>query len=381
MRIQGFDKYSPGSYRYFLTQPPNADMGVIEYVINPGIRKFQEEFGVLVEELNWGDHIPDTDDKTPYVLAGPLKIVRSEPGIVRNDILLPTNVNYLGELASLGAKVNVVSAYEALGPDATRWLGELVRNGALAPGWDTDIPNFDGEIGVNTIYPDNLLTPSKLTICAEDVEDNARCETFRLAFKNERSRSPNALKALAKARGEAKDTIKLVATKINEAKLWHRAPTDGAIFIKTSQGWLSSQTSTSKPGITPEDFSLILSFDKEENIIFSAGNEPPSSDSPEFLVALDEIPELEHVRLAVHFHSNGITRLSENPDIAKHRTPETIRYGRFNSSDQVVEAFVQINSSWIILKEHGVFWTGPNYSAFESFVDSEDIAEAHKLAI
>ncbi len=377
------DRYSPASYDYYQTHPPQGDISVVEDVIKPGIREAEGEFGIYFTELEWGD-TPVNTGKAPFVLAGPLPYVRSEWQGVSNPLELGNitgdHLRKLGEIT--GIKLNVVSTYRSQGSTyAPLLLADLTLRGASD--WGIDVPSRDKVVGMNSIYPDNIFILAGgqpvITNSPADIADNIRCETFRLAYIDVRDESPEAAQDLATARQEASDTITELTTTIRERKLWHRAPTDGAIFIKTSRGWLSSQTDSDKSIIEPERFSLIRSFDPATNTIVSTGENPPSSDAPEFLVAL--AGSSDEAQLAVHFHSNGLTRKSQNSVVEAHRTRDVIRYGRFSSAAAVIEAMQEAGDNWIILKEHGVFWAGVDLAKFNSFVSSRTIAPEHELGI
>jgi hypothetical protein len=366
--------YSPEAYDYFWAVPEKTNATVVNQVIVPGIQETAEEFGVEVQELTWG-RLPPESTKIPYVLVGPLEITQEPMTSVHNPLQSPA-LGYLSKLAAIpDVRLNLVAAYEAQGDRyAPLLLAGLLQRGASH--WGIDIPGMDRAIGANSIYTDTLLNGTIVTNNAEDIADNIRCETFRLGYTHVRDTSCEADEALKAAQDEAGPTIQAVARKVREERLWHRAPTDGAIFVGTTEGWLASQTQSDKSVITPDQFSLIRSITPATNTIVSVGMRPPSSDAPEFLAALGVMDD--GTELAVHFHSNGITRLSQDPYVAAHRTLDTIRYGRFSSTDTVVDELQRTQDGWIVLKEHGVLWTGNGEDDFTTFVDSEPIAQAHK---
>lgn len=366
--------YSPSAYDYYWASPVNPNISVVNQVILPGIQEASNDYGLIVEELPWGA-LPAKTDRVPYVLAGPHDIVNetwAQEGI--HNPLDGEATEYLSKLAVIrNVRLNLVTAYRTRGDRySVLMLGMLSRG---AHGWGIDVPLLGRKIGANFIYTDTLLNGTILTNSAEDIADNIRCETFRIGYNDEREMTPRAIKALETAQNEAASTINVVAKTIHRGRLWHQAPTDGAIFVKTSKGWLASHTQTDKSAITPDEFSLIRSVNPDSNTIVSTGYAPPSSDSPEFLAAFEKMGE--DIQLAVHFHSNGITRLSQDTYIQTHRTPKIIRYGRFRSTDAVVDALQRADDSWAILKEHGVLWTGWSARKFEAFVKSAPIADAH----
>ncbi len=366
-------KYSPEAYDYYWAAPERSDRTVVDEVILPGIREATDEFGVEVTRLPWGE-VPRVNGKVPYVLVGPLEIV-NEPMVGVRNPLEGSAVEYLSRLAALpDVRLNMVTAYKTEGDRyALLLLGGLLSRGAAA--WGIDILGIDRRLGGNSIYTDTLLGGVGVTNNAADIADNIRCETFRLGYTDIRNNAYDEANAMGRARYEAAVTINDISKTIEDNRLWHRAPTDGAIFVKTEEGWLASQTQSDKSDMGAGRLSLIQSFDPDANEIVSTGERPPSSDAPEFLAAFDV---LDGVKLAVHFHSNGITRLSDDPYIDAHRTPQTIRYGRFSSTDQVVAAIRYSGDGWTILKEHGVLWTGDTAEDFAAFIDSAPIAEAHQ---
>ena len=49
-------------------------------------------------------------------------------------------------------------------------------------------------------------------------------------------------------------------------------------------------------------------------------------------------------------------------------TQHFIEYGRFTAAPEIMRELERTKSPWLILKEHGIMWTGNTPQAFEKFV-------------
>lgn len=385
--------YRPEAYDYFYTRLPFGSDEVFERAVQPGIAEAEQEFGIRFQELDRGE-LPIASElgRTAYVLASSMEFYMDS--IKGSRALLATDIgrralNYLlylgneyGAAEQRGApvKLTIPTAFSVdlsmrgAPRNPRRELIQLRRQGASR--WNIDIPVISDSLRASMPYADTLSTEADtLRNSQADIADNIRCETFRLAYRDERDNSPEALQALRAAQVEARSTARHIGMLFQMHMLWHRAPTDGAIFIKTEHGWLVSQTGACKDLITERNFSLIRRMDAASNTIVSTGSHPPSSDTPELLMALEGVGD--DANIGVHYHSNGLTRVSKNRMVKAHRTEDVIRYGRFASAPQVVTAFETIADNWLILKEHGVFWMGKSAADFDAFTASKTIRKAH----
>jgi len=306
-------------------------------LVQPALDKIKEQYNFVFKEIKKGE-LPD-DSNFTYVLFGPtnpLKFSAEEK-------------TYLKRLSSLAeAKVNVISVYQDDNAE--------IEN--------VDIPKVAQELGINIIYPDNLIEDIKVrTVDQEDIKDNIVCETIRVKYEPvfDESISENELRTI---KDEYEDDIEVIRTLYKKYCLWHRASTDGAVAIQTKKGVLVSQTRTGKNSMTTENFSLVTGFFAETNQIIYSGNKIPSSDSPEFLVFLNFFKQ--RPKYLIHFHKNEVIR---NPKFEEHLTKEKIEYGKFESGEKMFRELNQAFSNSLLLREHGIVWWGDELSAFTKYVE------------
>lgn len=186
-----------------------------------------------------------------------------------------------------------------------------------------------------------------------------------MKYEGIRESNPDTAFRLEKAQKEAEQDIEEIRSIMGKYGLYHRSKTDGAVVVRTEEGWLVSQTKTDKTSLRPEEFSLVLSADKDANKIRFEGSKLPSSDCPELVEALGMLESSEKEVLAIHFHHNETTRGTR---FLSHTTRKALEYGRFESGAKIVQEFGRMNSNWIILREHGILWVGKSPEEFEKFV-------------
>lgn len=251
---------------------------------------------------------------------------------------------------------------------------------------DKLIVKLDKELGVNTIFQDNVIVVNGkkyITISSIDVADNMVCETSRIKYKAVQSNSENTVRALKNARREAQNDVYAMQDLYKKYQLWHRSPYDGAFMFRTSYGWLTTATRTPKDNVQRDDLSLVLGFDESTDTITYAGDRLPSSDLPEFLVLTerneDAIPSSSKdspvLKYMAHFHKNEITR---NPLFKDYAIP-FYRYGVSESGHKFADELL-INKKatnginihgkgrGFIISEHGLVRMGTKIEHFENFL-------------
>ncbi len=343
----------PADFGYHVAFCPDRASDIVRRdVVNPALLAAGERYGIVTQELPWGQ-MPDPE-RPPYVLVVP------EPG----SLLSPATENYLARLSELSdAKVNVFSAHSfglETDPGMTATAERIIRA-------------RDERLRVNTIYPSDTdaLYYGLRTVPFEKVVDNFVCETFRAKCAMERVGDTAAELQLLKEQAAAHTTIDSLRRIFAEYGLWHRAVTDGAVMLPTTErGWLVSQTKTDKTEMVPEDFSLVIDFAEVGDTVRFVGRKIPSSDSPELLVLLEAFEERwGETLMAVHFHHNGVTRGGAFPDRI---TKNAIEYGRFSSGHEMLYELllqrVRTGETWSILQDHGVVWLGDSAESFEDFI-------------
>ncbi len=353
---------SPQQFRYRFARPDSrlGESELVRDVCRPAFDLVKHRHGIQVE-VNWGD-IPEDDGRIPYYLIGPVDPL-SQDFRRRQEA-------YIAQLGKVpGARVNVFTAYD-VGQGFRDSLDYQLKAHKV-------VPKMDRRLGVNTIYPDAFhsvtshpwdLNPAQhfRTVSWRDVADNIVCETIRLKVRAQRDSSSEALARLRNARDEAGITIAGLSRVYRDRKLWHRAPTDGAVLVNTEEGPLVSQTKTDKTRMKHSDTALVLGYDAKSNIVRFAGERLPSSDSPEFLVMMNRLRiRGEEPRMAVHFHHNGVTRGVRHRN---HVTREEIEYGRFESGHAIAHEFARIGDRWLILRNHGLLVLADNVQEFEDVV-------------
>lgn len=320
----------------FTTQPANE---IITKRCFEDVLRAQEhtndEFGI-----NFDNHV---DDGVPYHLIGPVDITSGNFSL---QALVETCKT--AKSGTPASRVNLLAYFDVkIGIDST-----------------FDPPTFDATNGVNTIFPDEIIQgwcgPS-----SQDIFDNIICETIRAKYKPI-DLSGEFHRGLAAAQKEKAAIITDISSLFYKYRLFHRAPTDGAILITSEYGPLISQMRTDKATLLTDDFSLAASHDEQANTIKYAGTKPPSSDSPELLMLLELLSnDGKEPQLAVHFHHPTLTR---SELLSESITAHEIEYGRFTSGKQIYEELQRINQPWLILKHHGFLWLGDTVEEFEQFL-------------
>ncbi|NTU47342.1 hypothetical protein HGA88_07010 [Candidatus Roizmanbacteria bacterium] len=327
-------------------------------ILTPAFAEVKSRYGISVNRLNWGE-VPASDEKTPYFLLGPIN-----PLLLKDE-----DKDYIEKLAQVpNAKVNIVTAFPYGMFGDTRDYRQRA---------ESDIPKFDQKLGVNSIFADttDALYHGIRTVSARDVADNIVCETIRVKYNPIRDKSLRS--ALEYQQFNHSQEIEQVRAIIEQRRLWHRAPTDGAIVIKVPEGYLVSQTHTDKTNMDSANFSLVSQTKSVDNEVVYEGDKLPSSDSPEFLVAANCLFGSDLPVIGIHYHYNPITRGGHFPEMV---TSQVIEYGRFESAEPIQQEFMrrygqgleetvlERNGAWLILREHGVIWFGQSVEQFDRFV-------------
>ena len=316
---------------------------VLQEFVLPAIAQVKEEYAIEFTVLRYGE-VPH-DETYSYVLY-----------VATNPLTMSTEEHkYLRKLGSV-AHVNVVSAFP------------------LEDGQDTEIytrnshkiPLWAAELGVNVIYPDNIVTDLGVrTVDQEDIQDNIICETVRVKYSPVVS-SDHSLDDVRMVHKEYQETIEQLRSLYDTQGLWHRDRTDGALMMRTDRGFLVSQTKTDKTTMTAEQFSVVDGWDVGMNEVSYAGSKIPSSDAPEFLVFAELLAQKGNTpTLFIHFHHNGTTR---GDRFREYVTSMKIEYGQFFSGTQIFEEAERVGGQWLILREHGILWWGDTVEEFEDFI-------------
>lgn len=310
-------------------------------IISPALQKAKDIYGIDFTELQSGE-MPSTK-KTIYLLYGPTDVLNLDD----------EESVYLKKLAELSeSKINIVSGY-------------YLNNGLDSDAYKQNqlkVPAISSELGVNVIYPDNILLDINIrTTDSDDITDNIICETIRVKYEPVIDLNPVQIE-----KTDISDEIARISDLYRKYKLWHRAPTDGAVAIFLDKVSVISQTKTDKQNLSFDDFSLISKFEINTNKLFYSGEKLPSSDSPEFL-RFKELLNAEGAfpRYLIHFHKDEIIRSERFKDKL---TKEKIEYGRFNSGDKMFEEHKSNTTNYLLLREHGVVWWGDSIEEFERFL-------------
>lgn len=337
-------KYDVSEFKYFYAaNESNKFKDIIDSeIIRPALVNVKSRYNINFTQLEPGD-IPHVENN--YVLYGPTNILN----------LSEKEKNYLSELSKVSF-VNVVSAYELENEGDDTESYKLNQD---------KIPLISKELGVNVIYPDNLLRDVR-TVDSNDVMDNIICETIRIKYNPIVDESVSNLE-FVNIKNRVQNEIDQISGIYKKYKLWHRAPTDGAILIIDSGNILISQTKTNKVKLNIKDFSLITGFDVSKNVLTYIGERLPSSDGPEFITFLDMIKsDNQSPRYIFHFHKNEIIRAER---FEKALTKSKIEYGRFESGVKMFDEIGNVHNNYLLLREHGIVWWGDSLDQFEGFLN------------
>lgn len=315
-----------------------------EKLFNPALFHVRETYDIFFETIPFGT-LPE-DTTYTYILYGPTDPLS----------MAPEEKTYLEKLVKLAeAKVNIVSVFDLEhGNDSQEYKEH-----------SSSIPSLANELGVNVIFPDNILEDIGIrTVDKEDIQDNIVCETIRAKYT---AIKDTALEdsTIASQENHTGD-IEYIRKLYDIYHLWHRDATDGAVLIRTDSGYLISQTKTDKTVMRADDFSFVTDFNEEERIVYYSGKKIPSSDGPEYLV-LSKLFEKKGVspKYIIHFHHNESTR---GDIFTNHCTSRKIEYGQFSSGYKIFDEITQIRDNWLVLLEHGILWWGDELQSFETFL-------------
>jgi ribulose-5-phosphate 4-epimerase/fuculose-1-phosphate aldolase len=336
-------------YHYVLNPAsPYADWALRD-VIEPAFRALQDEFGVKVEPLAYGDVPACRPGGITYLLYGPT-----------NPLAIGSGERaYLAALAAAGVRTNIISAYPLTAAGTDR--PDYVRA-------STVVPDLCDALDINAIYPDDLnLAVGIRSNTAHDVYLNAIGETIRVKYEPTESRAAEDVTASRQLQQEHARDIAELARLHREHHLWQRKPhTDGSIMFTHDGHWFVSQTVTDKTRMTAADFDLVTSFDEGGQSITYAGPRLPSSDAPEFLMVSSLLSmHARRPRLIVHFHHRELTRGSRYRDLV---TTDRIEGGRFASGRRFFHELRDKKTNWFIIREHGMVWTGDSVAEFADYV-------------
>lgn len=281
--------------------------------------------------------------KTPYVLFAGINIGDQ-------SVLAKTKLN-ISSLKSIDrtSRINIASWFNLK-------TEQIARN----------IPNFDHENGINTIFADEIFGSSKL-ISLQDIIDNIVCETIRAKVRMHRDSALDT--ELVVSEEHFSYDIEKLRMLFTKYKLYHRGPTDGAVAftLPDSSYIFGTSTKTNKTHMTQDDYSIYGSNDGQ-SLQFS-GKKIPSSDSPELLSLASKFKYSKQTlpSLFIHFHHPVATRSQQ---LALMQTNQEIEYGRFESGDKIYHELKRLNSNWLILRNHGFLWTGSSIIEFEQWIKS-----------
>jgi hypothetical protein len=318
-------------------------------VIQPALEAVREEYGITFKQLK-ADSLPHAPQpgELIYVVYGPTNPLAMKPH----------ERDYLAALARHGCKANIISAYP---------LSKAGRDKADYRRAKMIVPNLCAEIGINAVFPDDVNTVVGIrTIDWEDLRDNIVGETIRIKYNPTLSNRPEDLDLLRRMQDQHVDDISYLAELYRKNHLWQRAVTDGSILFTHDGYWYSSQTKTDKTVMTVNDYSLITFYDEWRRAVTYSGRKLPSSDVPEHLL-LSSLLSMHGKRpnIIVHFHHYELTRGALYKRFVTHKKLE---YGKFDSGRLLLKDMRDKMTVWLIMKEHGLIWTGDTLNDFEAFL-------------
>lgn len=335
---------------YYITnnESPYSDWALAK-VMQPAFKALRKEYGIRFHALEFGALPPAVQpEELVYIIYGPtnpLQMKRRER-------------EYLAALSGMGCRTNIISAY----PLTKR--GQDRANYVFAK---TVVPGLCHELNINAIFPDDMNTAVGIrTIDWEDLRDNVIGETIRVKYRPTRTEHPEDHDLLQRLHAEHDNDIRKLAKLHAKYHLWQRAVTDGSILFTHDGYWYSSQTKTDKTKMTANDYSLITSYDEGHRAVTYAGRKLPSSDVPEHLL-LSSLLSMhgERPKLIVHFHHYDLTRGDRYRELVTHKKLE---YGQFASGRHLLKDIKHKMSMWLVMREHGLIWTGNTLDDFEAFL-------------
>ncbi len=347
------------AFYYVLNPASSYQDWALHEVMKPAFKVLNEEYGIEFLELAFGE-LPDIPEgvNLAYVIYGPTNPLA----------LSQVEKKYLAALAKQGCETNVMATYP---------LTKSGKDSASYAHAKTLIPELCRELGINVVFADHLnIAVGARTIDWQDLRDNVIGETFRVKYHPSLQDHDEDKAMLQRLHEMHAPDIARLAEIHEQYRLWQRAPTDGSILFTHDGYWYSSQTKTNKLTMTPENYSLITSFDEGRRAVSYVGSRLPSSDAPEYL-QLSTLMSMDGKRpkLIVHFHHYELTRGNRYRHLV---TEEKLEYGQFMSGRHCYRKFNQAGSDWLIILEHGILWVGESVDAFESYI-KDVISETSKV--
>lgn len=195
--------------------------------------------------------------------------------------------------------------------------------------------------GVIIIWPET--TNGKVSMMDyKKALDRLYIEESKIIFDSEQVISPEITNLLVESRN------KYFQNFVDLGKIQEREGTNsfanGNYSLKIDVNWALITATGSKSGnLSPEDLTLIR-LDTLDKVVW-AGAKMPSCDTPMHIIYYRDTS----AQAIVHSHCSKMTY---SDDLEIYKTPEYVRYGRFDSVEQSVSLLLK-NDGFVILKFHG----------------------------
>ncbi len=206
----------------------------------------------------------------------------------------------------------------------------------------------------------NFLMPvrsenGQWTVPVQKILDNAVCDTVRIKYKPvHRSEQLPLLKYDEMA------YFTEVRRMFAQYDLYFRAPTDGYVALRRSQGneFLITATKTNKLEISPERVSIVHSYDRNENTLEYSGRYLPSSDAVEAAIIFQNHSDIVGI---IHTHASNL--FTRNFNYANRILVPSLPYGTPTLGDAISQSIFSNRPDWLIMEDHGELFFGPDGSS------------------
>ena len=199
---------------------------------------------------------------------------------------------------------------------------------------------------INYLLPSRVEGTYSYIPTIEKLIDNSICDSVRIKYQAKRQNEDIA-DTLTK---EYKEFFLKASSLIAEKSLFHRAPTDGFISIRSpTQGFFITSTKTNKVDLDLSRVSYVENYDSKTNTLFYSGKYLPSSDSVEASILYERLP---HIRAIIHTHASEL--FTRNPFFSNKIAVPPMRYGEVDLGMRLVDYFEsQCFPNYAIMEDHG----------------------------